>query len=43
MAAYVYRDHDYRDVRVIDLHEVLAGAPPPPMTLDAYFEATAAD
>lgn len=43
MTAYVYRAHNFQDVRVIDLREVLAADPPPPMTLDAFFETTATD
>jgi hypothetical protein len=41
--AYIYRDNNFRDVRVVDLAEVFEEGPPPPMTLDAYFEATASD
>ena len=41
LTATVYRDHNYRDARVIDLVGVLAAGPPGQMTLDAYFEATA--
>jgi choloylglycine hydrolase len=41
LTAYVYRACNFRDVRVIDLEAVLATGPPPPMTLEAYFEATA--
>lgn len=40
VTAYVYRDHNFRDVRVVDLREILAEGPPAGMTLDAYFEAT---
>jgi len=43
LTAYVYRNHDFRDVRVIELAEVLSEGPPQRMTLDAYFEATASD
>ena len=43
LTAYVYRDHNYRDVRVIDLTEVFEVGAPGLMTLDAYFERTAAD
>ena len=43
LTAYLYRDHDYLDVRVIDLLAVLAEGAPGEMTLDAYFDATASD
>lgn len=39
LKAYVYRAQNYREVRVIDLREVLTAGPPPEMTLDAYFDA----
>jgi len=42
LTAYVYRDHDFRNVRVIELVKALDDGPPL-MTLDAYFEATAFD
>ena len=43
LTAYVYRAHNYVDVRVIDLPAILEEGPPGMMTLDAYFEATATD
>jgi hypothetical protein len=43
LTAYVYRDHNYRDVRILDLREVFATGPPPETTLDATFDATAPD
>ncbi len=43
LTAYLYRDHDYLDVRVVDLLDVLAEGAPAEMTLDAYFDATASD
>jgi len=43
LTAYVYQDQHFRDVRAIDLLEVLAEGPPPPMLLSAYFESTASD
>ena len=43
LTAYVYRAHNFVDVRVIDLPVILEEGPPGMMTLEAYFEATATD
>jgi len=40
LTAYIYRNHDYRDVRIIDLAEVFEVGARGLMTLDAYFDAT---